>query len=208
MCFTVAINQHALKIAQRKRLTIDELSALFLPNTKILGFTHPNLLIVKNTNPGMLTTGQWGLYPEWAKDDSIQKHTLNARIETLNEKPSFAPYIENRCIIIIDGFYEWQWLSKSGSKKQQYYVEAAQEATLTLAGLWHVKNNITTFSIITQPANTLMAAIHNTKQRMPLIIPDNQEHLWLEKGEYSLADDNTALKATAINQVQARLFDF
>lgn len=208
MCFTVCLQQEAQKIAQRKRLTLDELAALFLPSNKISGFAHPNLLMIKNTNPTILTAGQWGLYPEWAKDDSIQKHTLNARIETLTEKPSFAPYMENRCIIIIDGFYEWQWLSKSGSKKQEYYIEAAQEATLSLAGLWHVKNNITTFTIITQPANTLMAKIHNTKQRMPLIIPDNQEHLWLEKGEYQLADDHTPLKAAAINQVQARLFDF
>lgn len=208
MCFTVCLQQEAQKIAQRKRLTLDELAALFSPTDKLSGFTHPNLLMIKNTDPTVLTAGQWGLYPEWTKDNSIQKHTLNARIETLHEKPSFAPYFENRCIVIIDGFYEWQWLSKSGSKKQEYYITSAHETTLSLAGLWHVKNNITTFTIITQPANTLMAKIHNTKQRMPLIIPDNQEHLWLEKGQFQLADDHTPLKAAAINQVQARLFDF
>jgi putative SOS response-associated peptidase YedK len=60
----------------------------------------------------------------WSKDDVIKAYTLNARIETIKEKPSFKGAVKNRCLIIADGFYEWQWLDKKGAKKQNIYLQA------------------------------------------------------------------------------------
>jgi putative SOS response-associated peptidase YedK len=59
----------------------------------------------------------WGLIPNWAKDDSIRKNTLNAKIETIHEKPSFRDVIQHRCLVLIDGFYEWKWLDEKGKHK-------------------------------------------------------------------------------------------
>lgn len=207
MCYTISIDQKVAKVAKRLNVTVDSSTDTFIPTAKLSGFTHPTLLIVKNDKPLLLTTGQWGLFPQWAKDPSIQNLTLNAKIETLAEKPSFAPYIENRCIVLVDGFYEWQWHNKSGSKKQEYIITMPEQKIFSLAGIYSVKDNITTCSILTQPANTLMSTIHNTKKRMPLILEEHQEKEWLQTGIFELADDKLPLTATPINQVQGLLFD-
>lgn len=208
MCYTVSIDHKVAKVAQRLNIAIDTNTEKFIPIAKVSGFAHPNLLIIKQDNPKLLTCAQWGLFPEWAKDPSIQNLTLNAKIETLKEKPSFAPYIRNRCIVIVDGFYEWQWHNKSGSKKQEYKITMPEQEIFSLAGIWCIKAGITTFSILTQPANTLMASIHNTKKRMPLIIEAHHTLEWLNTGKFSMANDNLPLIATPQNQIQGQLFDF
>ena len=125
--------------------------------------------------------------PFWAKDertaDNIRMKTFNAKAETIFEKPSFRTSIKSkRCLVLVDGFYEWQ--HKSGNK-YPYYIRLADESAFALAGIWDRWENKSTgeeertFSIITTEANPLLAEIHNTKKRMPVILKQADEQNWL-----------------------------
>ena len=71
------------------------------------GFTFPQTPVITNKDKNKIQLFNWGLIPHWANDDSIKKFTLNAKSETIHEKPSFKNAVQNRCLILIDGFYEW-----------------------------------------------------------------------------------------------------
>ncbi len=123
---------------------------------------------------------RWGLIPWWAKDPKIGNRLINARAETLREKPSFRNAIRNRrCLIVADGFYEWQRL---GKHKQPYHIRLKSGQPFALAGLWEVWQPgkgevITSCTIITTPANELMQTIHH---RMPAILPPEAYPRWLD----------------------------
>jgi putative SOS response-associated peptidase YedK len=129
----------------------------------------------------------WGLLPHWAKDKEIRKNTLNARIETIAEKPSFRQVVHQRCLVLVDGFYEWQWLDPAGKLKQKYEIGLPNHEAFALGGLWSQWTDketgelLTTYAILTTEAKGLMAEIHNSKHRMPLIIAPGQENAWLSE---------------------------
>jgi putative SOS response-associated peptidase YedK len=119
----------------------------------------------------------------------FENYTLNARIETLTEKKSFKDIIQNRCLILADGFYEWQWRNKNGSKKEKYLITLPNQELFAFAGIyteWTDFNNtrINSYSMITTQANELMSKIHNTKQRMPVILKKQDEQHWLQGVNY------------------------
>lgn len=122
---------------------------------------------------------KWGLVPGWSKDLSFGSHLINARSETVAEKPAFRHAIKyRRCIIPTSGFYEWD---RSGSKKQPYYIQLSNQAPMCLAGLWESwkapeGNELETFTILTTTANMLVAPIHD---RMPVILTPDTFILWL-----------------------------
>jgi putative SOS response-associated peptidase YedK len=128
----------------------------------------------------------WGLIPHWAKDKELRKNTLNARIETIEEKPSFRSYVKNRCLVLIDGFYEYQWQDTKGKVKKPFLMTMPDGEPFALGGLfshWTDKTSgdmLSTFTILTMDANEQMAEIHNTKKRMPLILRRDTEMDWLE----------------------------
>ncbi len=158
-------------------------------------FTHPHCAVITNNKPRQLQLFSWGLIPHWAKDSSIAKYTLNARIETLHEKPSFKSSIKNRCIIPATGFYEWQHLDAKGKNKRKYELRINEGELFAFAGLWSENVNRETgeirqtFTIITTAANELMSKIHNTKKRMPTILSPGTERDWLQGGDYVLGND-------------------
>ncbi len=122
----------------------------------------------------------WGLIPSWAKDAKISGHLINARSETLAEKPSFrAALKKRRCLIPANGFFEWQ---QTSSGKQAYHIHRPDNTLFAFAGLWeHWQNNgvsIYSCTIITTTANNLMQSIHD---RMPVIIPNADYSTWLNK---------------------------
>lgn len=86
----------------------------YSPKSNLNGFEHPLTPIITNEEPNEIQLYQWGLIPYWAKDTSIQNNTLNAKIETLNEKASFKSIVDQRCLVLVDGFYEWQWYDSKG----------------------------------------------------------------------------------------------
>jgi putative SOS response-associated peptidase YedK len=166
------------------------------------GFQHPKTPVVANNNKDLIQFFSWGLIPIWAKDKSIQKQTLNARIETIAEKPSFRNLVNNRCLILADGFYEWKWLDSKGKNKEKYLITLSNKETLAFAGLYNIwVDNLTgeilkTYTILTMEANELMSEIHNSKKRMPVILNPYEEQNWLNGEEYQFK--NIELTATEI----------
>lgn len=159
------------------------------------GFTHPYTVIIANNKQEILQFAQWGLIPDWAKDKSIQKSTLNARLETIHEKPSFKASQSKRCLIPADGFYEWQWLDPKGKKKQKYLVHMPDHELFSFAGLWNEWTDKTTgekfhtYTILTTQANDLMSKVHNSQKRMPVILRPDMEKAWLNNGQLGLWND-------------------
>ena len=132
---------------------------------------------------------QWGLIPSWAKKDKAEYKMINAKAETINQKPSFkGPFKSKRCLVPASGFYEWK---KEGNKKIPYYIFLKDNPLFSLAGLfdeWISENKkIKTFTIITTTANDLVAEIHD-KKRMPVIIDKRDRDLWLNNNEFREKD--------------------
>jgi len=140
--------------------------------------TQDIVAILKNGN-AHLTTLRWGLIPSWAKDESIGSRMINARAETLAEKPSFKNLLRrHRCLIVADGFYEWK---TEGRGKTPMYITLADEQPFAFAGLWDLWKSpdgpeIQSCTIITTEPNELMASIHN---RMPAILRPGAYEDWL-----------------------------
>lgn len=133
---------------------------------------------------------RWGLIPWWAKDAKIGPRCINAMAETVASKPAFRDAFKRgqRCLVPVDGFYEWQ---KRAGGKQPYAIVSADGKQLALAGLWERWKEpgsgqaIQTFTIITGPPNELVAPIHN---RMPVILPPDLWPAWLGERELSEAE--------------------
>ena len=122
----------------------------------------------------------WGLIPAWAEDPKIGNRMINARAETVAEKPSFRNALKHRrCLVVADGFYEWR---KQGKTKQPYFIRMKDERPFAFAGLWErwKKPNLTIESctIITTSANKLMSDLHD---RMPVILSQNDIAIWLDQ---------------------------
>lgn len=143
------------------------------PGQKILGIVQPD------RNGLSAVSLDWGLVPSWAKDSKIGHSLINARAETLGDKPSFkAAYHKRRCLIPATGFYEWQ---KTENGKQAYHICREDSQLFAFAGLWehweHGANTLYSCTIITAAANGLMQPIH---ERMPVIIGAEQYRFWLD----------------------------
>lgn len=124
---------------------------------------------------------RWGLIPSWAKDSSIGNRMINARAETIAEKPSFRRALQKRrCLVLADGFYEWK---AAGKKKIPMYISLTDHQPFGFAGLWETWKSpegetIQSCTIITTTPNTLMESIHT---RMPVILPRDVEAAWLDR---------------------------
>ena len=140
--------------------------------------------IANNAEP-RADTFKWGLIPSWAKDHKIVNRLINARGETLAEKPSFrTAFKRRRCLIPTTGFYEWQSNLDSRTKTPMY-IALKSGTPFAFAGLWELWHSpegesIQSCTIITTEPNGLMAPIHN---RMPVILPANAYDLWLDPAE-------------------------
>jgi putative SOS response-associated peptidase YedK len=137
------------------------------------------LPIITNSDSENLNFFKWGLIPYWAKDPNIGSKLINARSETLEEKPSFrTAFSKRRCLIPSNGFFEWK---KQDKKKVPYRIFLKNEDLFAMAGIWETWEDaegrlINTFSILTTEPNKLMKDIHN---RMPVILNKNDEQAWL-----------------------------
>jgi putative SOS response-associated peptidase YedK len=123
---------------------------------------------------------RWGLIPSWAKDPAIGAKTINARAETVAEKPAFrSAFRRRRCLVIADGFYEWQ-LQKG--KKQPFYFCLQDRQPFAFAGLWETweapdGDKIDSCTLLTTEANSLLRSVHD---RMPVILKPEDYNLWLD----------------------------
>ncbi len=143
--------------------------------------TQPALVLRRNPYTGRreLIFLTWGLIPSWARDPGIGSKLINARAETLSEKPAFrAAFRRRRCLVPADGFFEWR---KTGKTKQPLFITRKDRRPMAFAGLWEHWESpdgsvIESFTLITTEPNDLVRPIHN---RMPAILPEDAFELWL-----------------------------
>ncbi|MCM4157591.1 SOS response-associated peptidase [Gramella sp. AN32] len=190
MCYRTRLNAQLEEIEKSFDAYFEE-KERYMPREEINGFSHSPYPVIVDESPGHIQFYNWGLIPFWAKDNKIQKATLNAKVETLNEKPSFRNAIKNRCLVIVDGFYEWQWLDPKGKEKQKYIIKPKDQDIFALAGIYSQWKNpetgseMGTYSIVTTEANELMGEIHNNKKRMPIVLHKQDRKKWLTSEDYS-----------------------
>jgi putative SOS response-associated peptidase YedK len=132
------------------------------------------------SSPRELVWLRWGLVPSWAQDPAIGNRLINARAETAAQKPAFrAAMRRRRCLVVADGFYEWQ---RTGARKQPYFIRMRDDRPFAFAGLWESwegadHSALETCTILTTDANELMRPIHD---RMPVIVSPDDYALWLD----------------------------
>jgi len=143
--------------------------------------TKQNAPVVLNAYPNELALARFGLVPSWSKEAKTPYSMINARAETILEKPTYKRLIKSkRCLVIADGFYEWQ---KKVDKKIPYRIFLKNDELFAFAGIWdhwgEGENEFYSFSIITTTPNKLVAGIHD---RMPVILEPEDESGWLQDG--------------------------
>ena len=164
--------------AAAKAFDVDEISSELKASYNIAP-TQKVAVIVKDGKKKLIEV-RWGLVPSWAKDIAIGNKMINARAETITQKASFKnAFKKRRCLIVADGFYEWQ---KVGDGKRPVYIRLKSGQPFGLAGLYETWRSpegeeIMTCAIITTEPNELMQPIHD---RMPVIIPKDNQDLWLD----------------------------
>ncbi len=187
MCFNISIVS-TQAIIEKQFDAEFHIDFSFEPNHHISAFSNPEIPVITSKQPQIIQPSYWGLIPHWVQDKSraeeIRKMTYNAKSETIKEKPSFRDAYENRCLIIADGFYEWQYTS---SEKICHFITESEREMLAFAGIHSTWINpvngeiISSTSILTQPANEMMAKIHNIKKRQPVVLSENIQQPWLNK---------------------------
>lgn len=138
--------------------------------------------VVVREGSKVLKLMKWGLIPSWAKEASIGYKMINARAETVAQKPSFKKSLKyKRCLVVADGFYEWR-KGEGGRSKIPIYLTLKQREPFAFAGLWDTWQNpdggeLESFTIITTEANAFVRPIHD---RMPVILRREEEDIWLD----------------------------
>ena len=136
--------------------------------------TQYSPVIVQNSTKRIIKNMHWGLIPSWSKDKKFSSNLINARLETIKEKPSFKNLVNtNRCIVVANGYYEW---TQTDNGKQPFFIHNNDEF-IPMAALWTQWQDIISFTIITKSADASIKTIHH---RMPLILDDNCIELYLD----------------------------
>ena len=178
MCGRKTLTKNKLEII--KEFSLDEWDNLidWNPNYNIAP-TQNHPIIINNDGIKSIRMGRWGLVPGWEKDLSISSNMINARIETVNEKPSFKKLINNqRCLVPVDGYYEWK---TEPHGKQPYHIHIQDMKLFTLAGLMNIwlnsnENPVLTYTIMTTRANSTLYDLHH---RMPVTISKKLHTEWI-----------------------------
>ncbi len=140
-----------------------------------------SLPVIVRQSPNRLALMRWGLVPSWAKDASVGSRMINARVETVAEKPAYGRLLRRqRCLVPASGFYEWK---REGGRRIPFYFHLRDDALFAFAGLWDVWTNpegqgeVHSYTLITCPANAVVAPIHD---RMPVMLEREAEEAWLD----------------------------
>lgn len=185
MCFHSKQTKDAVAAEKRFNAVVNDL-VNFKTSEHFNGFEYPQTPVIASDEPGVIRNSHWGLIPQWANDETIRQFTLNAKIETLTEKRSFRYSLNKRCLVLADGFYEWQWLDAKGKNKQKYLITLPNDELYAYAGIWsewvstRTGEIIRSYSIVTTEAIGIMREIHNSKKRMPVILSPENEQFWLK----------------------------
>ena len=182
MCgrYTITLDPEAV----RQGLELKEMPADWVPRYNVA----PSQPVAVVTDPGARSVHwmKWGLIPFWAKDPAIGNKMINARSETLLEKPAFkAALARRRCLVIADGFYEWQKGAGPKGRAQPYLFRCSTGEPFAFAGLWEQWKSpggeeVQTCTIITCAANAVVAPVH---ERMPVMLSGDALWAWLADGK-------------------------
>jgi len=187
MCFNISI-AHSQESIENQFNAEFHIDFSFTSRKHISAFANPIVPAITSENTNEIQPLTWGLIPQWVSDrkkaDAIRKMTYNAKSETVHEKPSFRnSFKKNRCIVIADGFYEWQTTS---TEKICHYITTSQTSIFAFAGIFSEWTDsqtgefIKSTSILTQSANPMIAKIHNIKKRQPVILDSKHLSGWLD----------------------------
>jgi putative SOS response-associated peptidase YedK len=141
--------------------------------------TDPGPVIVAHGDGGLVRDMRWGLLPPFAKDTKLVYSTINARLESVAEKPAFrGAWKKRRALVPASGYYEWPVID---GRKRPHWIHLADSPVLLFGGLWESRSDgaggeLLTYSIVTRPADPVIATVHD---RMPLILPPELLHDWL-----------------------------
>lgn len=216
MCYHYKITKKISKLEERfKAEMTSEDKELYRESTHLNGYNHPLLPVITNQEPHRIQRLSWGLIPFWAKDSKISNSTLNAKIETADQLPSFKHSVQNRCLVLADGFFEWKHLDENGKQKQCYLISLPDNIPFAFAGLfskWQhpdTGQHFTSYTILTTPANQLMSKIHNSGLRMPVILQAQEESDFINGKELTaFADrDQVPLIATPVDSPLKRTIE-
>jgi len=180
MCgrYTITVEEEMLFA----RFKVKEYGGQYSPRYNVAPTQNNPVVLVNEENKRIMTRMRWGLIPFWAKEESIGNKMINARIETITQKPSFkTAFIKRRCLVPADGYYEWRKLGASG-KKPPFRIVSKSGELFAFAGLWDVWKNeegdvIPSYTIITTKADDLVGQIH---PRMPVILRPENEDKWID----------------------------
>jgi len=209
MCFTVNVNLVKEELENRYGATLIDPDK-YRPSYYYHAFALPEIPALCSGYPGSMKMLKWGLIPSWTRSledaNEIRYKTFNARSESIDSKPSFSSSFKTkRCIIPLQGFFEWQ---HEGKVKLPWYIYHADNEILSVAGLydeWILNTTgelFTTFSIVTTDANNLMSEIHNSGKRMPAILDKQSESLWLDTS-ISLTEAKAILRPSSEELLKA-----
>ena len=207
MCYSNSSTSKNIDLAKKYKKEIP----FKFPDTPLFyasAFSFPDWRII--TQKPEMELMNWGLVPNWFKGENfseIASKTPNARIETIDKTPSFKGLIQQkRCIIPSTGYFEWQ---HKGKDKLPFFVFPKSQDLFSMAGLYSewiqpkTLRKIKTFTILTCEANSILAEIHNSKKRMPLLLAETEIEPWLSD---SLIEINQ-VKILAESQIEAHLID-
>ncbi|MCH9038722.1 MAG: SOS response-associated peptidase [Chloroflexi bacterium] len=178
MCGRYTLITSVAELEERFRFTADGID--LAPNYNVAPSQSALTIVEADPARRVGRLMRWGLIPSWARDISIGNRMINARSETVAEKPGFrAALNKRRCLVPADGFYEWQ---KVGRNKRPMRITLASGEPFAFAGLWETWNTpsggtVQSFTILTTSANETLAHIHN---RMPVILRRDAEEIWLD----------------------------
>ncbi len=192
MCYDIAYLTRKISYYEQ-RFGAEYGEVPFAPMYHSNGFDHMEVPVITGDDPADIQLFSWGLIPPWVKGvegaTKIQNSTLNARDDTLFQKPSFKKAAAHRrCLVLVDGFYDHHWKDQ---KSYPFYIQRGDGESFAMGGIWerwkHGDLVRHTFSIVTTDPNPRMAWIHNLpkaseRPRMPFILLPEQEKAWLSSG--------------------------
>ena len=183
-----------------KQFEADEYPSSLTPSYNIAPTQQVATVLVED-GKRKLEMLHWGLIPSWADDPAIGNRMINARAETVATKPSYrSAFKSRRCLILADGFYEWQ---KTSNGKQPFYIRMEDGSPFAFAGLWEIWKNgreIRSSTIVTTEPNELVEEIHN---RMPVILHPEDYEMWLDPDFDEKEPLTTLLKPYPASEMEA-----
>lgn len=180
MCgrYTISVEEEALLT----RFKVWECQGQHSPRYNVAPTQNNPVVLVNRENKRIMAPMRWGLIPSWAKEEAIGNKMINARKETVTQKPSFkTAFMKRRCLVPADGYYEWQKPGTPG-RRTPFRIVLKSREVFAFAGLWDIWKNkegdiIPSYTIITTEADDLVSKIH---PRMPVILKPENEDGWID----------------------------